>query len=125
MKVIKKGRPQRGWAKQITCTGKGHGRGGCGAVLLIEESDLFYGERWIMGREHDDWVYFVCSECGVSSDVNGYPGDKTKLRKRHEIVGALGDKAEVRSLKPEPVTACCAYAAGAEGFHPCEKCRRE
>jgi hypothetical protein len=79
VKVIKKGRQQKGWAKQITCTGKGHGRGGCGAVLLIEESDLLRGERWVMGRDHEVWVYFVCSECGVKSEVNNYPGDVYKL----------------------------------------------
>lgn len=81
VKVIKKGRPQRGWAKQITCTGKGHGRGGCGAVLMVEESDLRRSVDARGRRETDEdvIVYFVCSECGVKSQVKNYPGDTWKL----------------------------------------------
>lgn len=85
MKLIKKGRPQRGWAKQITCTGKGHGRGGCCAALLVEESDLFRIETpiWDDNAKCEDLnvqVAFQCSECGVISNVNSYPGDPDKLR---------------------------------------------
>ncbi len=79
MKVIKKGRPQRGWAKQITCTGKGNGNGGCGAVLMVEEADLFHTYRSYMGRDEDWFVTFKCSECGVLSDVKGYPGRAQEL----------------------------------------------
>ncbi len=41
MKVIKPGRPQKGWSHEFTCTGDGNGRGGCGAILLVEQEDLY------------------------------------------------------------------------------------
>lgn len=41
MKIIKEGRKQTGWSKELTCTGKGNGGGGCGAVLLVEQTDLY------------------------------------------------------------------------------------
>jgi len=45
MKVIQKGRGQKGWAKEFTCTGKGNGDGGCEAVLLVEADDIFRTKR--------------------------------------------------------------------------------
>ena len=81
MKVIKKGRPQKGWAKQINCTGKGNGKGGCGAVLLIEEADLFRTGKHSYDGSSEYFVTFKCSECGVLTDVNSYPGDIHKLPK--------------------------------------------
>lgn len=75
MKLIKKGRPQKGWAKQFNCTGKGHGGGGCKAVLMIEESDLRRGER----NMAEYFVYFTCSECGVNSEVKVWPGNPLDL----------------------------------------------
>jgi hypothetical protein len=41
MKILKKGRPQKGWATEAKCTWEGNGGGGCGALLLIEEEDLY------------------------------------------------------------------------------------
>jgi hypothetical protein len=80
VKLIKKGRPQRGWAKQITCTGKGNGRGGCGAVLMVEEGDLFQTSRQCVGDDYPDiFVTFKCSECGVLTDIKNYPGDVHEL----------------------------------------------
>lgn len=46
---------------------------------MVEESDLLRGERYAMGCDLETWVYFICSECGVRSQVNGYPGDPYKL----------------------------------------------
>lgn len=82
MKVVKKGRPQQGWAKQITCTGKGNGRGGCGAVLLIEESDLFQTAKHSYDGSSEYFVTFACSECSVLTDVNGWPGNARDLPQR-------------------------------------------
>ena len=73
MKVIKKGRPQKGWAKECTCTGSGNGGGGCGAVLLVEEDDLFRTGRHYYDGTSDSYVTFACGECGVLTDINGYP----------------------------------------------------
>jgi len=67
LKVLKKGTGQKGWAKKFTCTGYGNGEGGCGAVLLIEEADLFK-QRSILGGT-TDYVSFECCECGVGTDV--------------------------------------------------------
>jgi len=70
MRVILKGRPQTGWAKELTCTGSGNGGGGCGALLLVEAADLFQTERWIMGRDYETYATFACPECTVLTDVD-------------------------------------------------------
>jgi hypothetical protein len=41
MKILKKGREQKGWTREEICTGVGNGGGGCGAKLLVEQGDLF------------------------------------------------------------------------------------
>ena len=41
VKVLKKGRSQKGWAKEFNCTGVGNGARGCDAKLLVEFNDLF------------------------------------------------------------------------------------
>jgi hypothetical protein len=68
MKVLKKGRKQKGWSVEKTCTGKGNGLGGCGALLLVEENDLYEtGE----GGDGPDYARtFKCSECGVETDFD-------------------------------------------------------
>lgn len=73
MKVIKKGRPQKGWAKELTCTGVGNGKGGCGAILLVEQADLFQTSRSDYGGDTDYFVTFKCSECGVLTDTKETP----------------------------------------------------
>lgn len=69
MKVIKKGRPQKGWAKEFVCTGKGNGGGGCGATLLVEQSDLYKTFSSCMG-ETDSHITFACCDCGVETDMD-------------------------------------------------------
>lgn len=81
MKVFKKGRPQRGWSKEFECTGKGNGGGGCGAKLLVEEGDLLRTGSHCYDGSSDYYVSFICSECGVMTDIIEYPGDKWKLKK--------------------------------------------
>ena len=68
MKVVKKGRAQKGWAQEFTCTGKGNGNGGCGAVLLVEEGDLYQTCNSCMG-ETEYYTTFKCACCGVETDV--------------------------------------------------------
>ncbi len=68
MKVIKEGRPQKGWAKEFECTGNGNGNGGCGATLLIEQADVFR----TTSSARDEITYyntFKCCECGVLTDI--------------------------------------------------------
>lgn len=68
MKVIKKGRPQTGWAHEYVCTGEGNGNGGCGAELLVEQNDLFRTFSYA-GDETTTYVTFRCCECRVITDI--------------------------------------------------------
>jgi endogenous inhibitor of DNA gyrase (YacG/DUF329 family) len=72
MKVLVKGRKQKGWAKELVCTGAGNGGGGCGTQLLVERADLFKTYRSIRD-ETDYFVTFKCPECGVLTDVKDSP----------------------------------------------------
>ncbi len=82
MQVIKKGRPQRGWAKEFTCSGKGNGGGGCGAVLLVEQGDLYKTHNYDYGGGHDVYVTFRCAECGVQTDIDYDGPDYSSIRER-------------------------------------------
>lgn len=69
MKVLEKGRPQQGWAKECICTGRGNGEGGCGAKLLVEKDDVF-DCSWV--DMYDDIVrayVFRCPECEVLTTI--------------------------------------------------------
>jgi len=68
MKVLEKGRAQRGWSLKQTCSGKGNGGGGCGAKLLVEESDLYETQSHAL-HETDYYTTYTCPCCGVLSDV--------------------------------------------------------
>lgn len=68
MKVLQPGTGQKGWSKECKCTGDGNGKGGCGALLLVEQPDLFRTES----HARDETTYyttFKCSECGVLTDI--------------------------------------------------------
>ncbi len=68
MKVLKKGRPQKGWSKTLTCTGKGNKGGGCGANLLVEQDDIF--RTFSHCRDETTTYYtFKCPDCGVLTDI--------------------------------------------------------
>jgi len=66
MKLLEK---EKGWAKQFKCTGKGNKDGGCGAKLLIEESDLFQTYSSDMNGDQEWFITFKCIECGVLTDI--------------------------------------------------------
>jgi predicted RNA-binding Zn-ribbon protein involved in translation (DUF1610 family) len=83
MKVIEKGRPQKGWAREFWCTGAGNGDGGCGALLLVELGDLFQTTSCHMG-EVDYFVTFKCPDCGVLTDIDRSPFCAASLPKQHE-----------------------------------------
>lgn len=72
MKVLKKGTPQKGWAKEFTCTGSGNGGGGCKAKLLVEQDDVFRTYSHCRD-ETDTYNTFKCSECGVLTDIGDVP----------------------------------------------------
>jgi len=69
MKVLEKGRDQRGWAKEFRCTGYGNGGGGCGAMLLVEQGDVYRTHRFDYGGGHDMFNTFTCGACGVETDI--------------------------------------------------------
>ena len=69
MKVIEKGRPQKGWAGEFKCTGKGNGMGGCGAKLLVEEGDLYHTHSSHYDGSNETYTTFRCPECSVQTDV--------------------------------------------------------
>ena len=68
MKVIKKGRQQKGWAKRFKCSGDGNGGGGCGATLLVEKDDIYETSSSCMG-EIESYTTFKCPSCGVETDI--------------------------------------------------------
>ena len=83
MKVLKKVRPQQGWAQKSVCTGHGNGMGGCGAKLLIEQGDLFITTSSARD-EVDSHITYRCPECGVNTDIDFdlVPGNiRASLRK--------------------------------------------
>lgn len=75
MKVIKPGRPQKGWACEKKCTGSGNGSGGCGAVLLVEEGDLFRTESHHYDGSSECYTTFRCPSCGVLTDIKDVPSN--------------------------------------------------
>jgi len=78
MKVIKKGRKQKGWAKECSCTGSGNGDGGCGAILFVEAGDLYKTyHHCYRGSTPYVYITFKCPECGVETDIKGVPGNVT------------------------------------------------
>ena len=82
MKVLKKGREQKGWARKAKCSGNGNGGGGCGALLLIEEGDLLRTGSHHYDGSSEYFVSFVCPDCRVMTDFSSgmYPGDLWKLK---------------------------------------------
>jgi hypothetical protein len=83
MKVLEKGRPQKGWSKEKKCTGSGNGGGGCGAKLLVEEGDLFQTASSHYDGSNETYVTFKCAACGVLTDLTDgeYTGDRKLPRK--------------------------------------------
>lgn len=75
MTIVKEGRKQKGWTSEFTCTGAGNGNGGCGAVLLVSEADLYETSGSCMG-ETDYFTTFCCCACGVETDVKVPPGTR-------------------------------------------------
>lgn len=69
MKVLAPGRPQKVWTTETTCTGAGNGNGGCGARLLVGQTDLFTTFSSYMGRFSTSYVTFRCPSCGTNTDL--------------------------------------------------------
>jgi hypothetical protein len=67
MKVLEKG--VKGWSKEMRCSGKGNGGGGCKAKLLVEYADLFQTRESDFTGGGDLCVTFECPICGVWTDL--------------------------------------------------------
>ena len=68
MKVLEKGRKQKGWTTETACTGYGNGNGGCGAHLLVGIGDLYKTYSHALS-ETTTYITFECPECGVETDL--------------------------------------------------------
>jgi hypothetical protein len=73
MKVIKKGRKQKGWSKEFKCTGKGNGGGGCGAILLVSKGDIYQTSSHHYDGSSDYYNTFTCPCCRVETDIDNLP----------------------------------------------------
>jgi len=100
MKVLKKGREQKGWTTKATCTGNGNGDGGCGAELLVEQGDLYQTSSSALG-ETTDYITFTCAACGVETDLADTDGTRSR------VPAHVWDKAPTKKNHP-------LYASGQE-----------
>lgn len=106
MKILKKPKP---WSAKVTCTGVGHGGGGCGAKLQLEVKDLYLSGPFADGGSRGDVVTFKCVECGIETDF------------RRSVPTPIREKLPKRPPKP-PAKKVKAKANGAakskkaEGF---------
>jgi hypothetical protein len=80
MKVIEKGDGRKGWAKEFRCTGAGNGNGGCGALLLVEQNDLYITRHFDYGGGESVHVTFRCPLCYNETDVEIPNNIKRKLQ---------------------------------------------
>lgn len=92
MRVIKKGRKQKGWSKEYVCTGFGNGGGGCGAKLLVSEFDLYGTSSHHYDGTSDYYTTFCCCECGVETDVTDHPPRVSGTRPSEKERAAVAQK---------------------------------
>lgn len=71
MKVLKQNHAK--WTKEVTCTGKGNGDGGCESLLLIDKNDLYNTYKHYYDGTMDIFTTFKCCLCGVETDVEDVP----------------------------------------------------
>lgn len=68
MKILKPGREQGPNSKEIECSGAGNGGGGCGALLLIDSTDVFQTHSSCMG-ESSLHRTIQCPQCSSWTDL--------------------------------------------------------
>lgn len=83
MKVIKPGREQHGWVNELTCTGNGNGGGGCDAVLLVEEDDVYQ----TYDGSTDYYLTFRCPQCNAQTDIENAPSSLIRAVKARAVAG--------------------------------------
>jgi hypothetical protein len=77
MKMIE---PGNCWEKRLSCEGGVHTNFGCGAVLEVKLTDLFY----LHGPDNRDTVAFQCPCCGLGTIVSK-KGDQEWSRWFHHL----------------------------------------
>lgn len=87
MKVIKAGRAQKGWAKEFTCTGAGNGNGGCNAVLLVEQDDVFGTESHHYDGSSEYYNTFKCVSCGIWTDIEEHLPFRARKKRASDTAG--------------------------------------
>jgi len=74
VKVLKPGEPPK-WSMEATCTGAGNPpKPGGGAVLLLEEGDLYRTSHTWMDGMCETYTTFRCPCCGAQTDIQNAPG---------------------------------------------------
>jgi hypothetical protein len=87
MEVLKPGRKQKGWATEVECTGVGNGYGGCGALLLVDQSDLYKTFSSHYDGSNETYVTFTCAACGVETDLESVPsGIRSQLLSKQQFL---------------------------------------
>lgn len=81
MKILKKGRQQRGYSSQYICTGGGDCGGGCGAFLLVEAGDFHETDSRRTKEGTLINVAFQCPACGVRTYVYANSKERELARK--------------------------------------------
>jgi len=99
METVKKGRKQGGWAEKFRCTGDGNDGGGCGAILLVSQADLYLTERTSQGDPTEYFHTFCCPECGVETDVDGVSVEPYGKRPSDKKRKAIATKKSVGNNK--------------------------
>ncbi|MFA6050003.1 MAG: hypothetical protein WC761_02295 [Candidatus Paceibacterota bacterium] len=102
MKVLKKGRKQKGWAAEQECSGAGNGGGGCGALLLVELADLFHTGSSSYDGSSESNVTFECMECGVLTDLCKEVTHNIPYRIMQEIKSCTVPPSRRRALVESP-----------------------
>ena len=73
MKVLTPGDMRKTiWQQELPCTGRGHGGYGCGALLLVDELDVFTtgGGVDISGVGEDVFLTIQCPLCGAFNNIS-------------------------------------------------------
>lgn len=81
MKVIKEG---KGFITEVTCTGKGNGGVGCGAVLGINKEDVYVTSSSDYTGDTEYYYTITCPCCGVETDIDSreLPDSVKKLARK-------------------------------------------
>ncbi len=67
MKVLEMG-PK--WSYKMRCTGSGWAGSGCGALLEIEEDDVFESSHTDIAGDTEYYFSICCPVCNQNTDVN-------------------------------------------------------